>query len=203
RAAAQFTEEDLTRFFQILLQTDDDLRRKPDPRIHLEMGLLRLINASRLAPLEELLAEVKNGGSSGSAPPSGGSRPGSSTPLVRGASVGAAMNSAPPSAPVTVSSSGAVSFAPFAGAPPSAVEGGTVSAPKTSASALPRALASSAVGAPDAVVASGDSMPSEPAPTESTKPNGRTIRAEGVSFEQVAEIKSAIQSQQKFLAELV
>src|SRR5262249_36224306 len=54
-----------------------------------------------------------------------------------------------------------------------------------------------------AVVASGDSMPSEPAPTESTKPNGRTIRAEGVSFEQVAEIKSAIQSQQKFLAELV
>src|ERR1700741_1251199 len=58
KAAAQFTEEDLTRFFQILLQTDDDLRRKPDPRVHLEMGLLRLINASRLAPLEELLAEL-------------------------------------------------------------------------------------------------------------------------------------------------
>src|ERR1700736_1438737 len=61
RAAAQFTEEDLTRFFQILLQTDDDLRRKPDPRVHLEMGLLRLINAARLAPLEELLAEVRGG----------------------------------------------------------------------------------------------------------------------------------------------
>jgi len=54
KAAALFGEEDLTRFFQILLQTDDDLRRKPDPRVHLEMGLLRLINASRLAPLEEL-----------------------------------------------------------------------------------------------------------------------------------------------------
>jgi DNA polymerase-3 subunit gamma/tau len=66
RAAAQFSEEDLTRFFQILLQTDDDLRRKPDPRVHLEMGLLRLINASRLAPLEELLAEVRS-----SAPTSG------------------------------------------------------------------------------------------------------------------------------------
>ena len=50
KAAAQFSEEDLTRFFQILLQTDDDLRRKPDPRVHLEMGLLRLINAARLAP---------------------------------------------------------------------------------------------------------------------------------------------------------
>src|SRR6266849_749101 len=66
KAAAQFSEEDLTRFFQILLQTDDDLRRKPDPRIHLEMGLLRLINASRLAPLEELLAELKSGVASGS-----------------------------------------------------------------------------------------------------------------------------------------
>ncbi len=59
KAAALFSEEDLTRFFQILLQTDDDLRRKLDPRVHLEMGLLRLINASRLAPLEELLAEVR------------------------------------------------------------------------------------------------------------------------------------------------
>src|SRR5215469_11918944 len=65
KAAALFSEEDLTRFFQILLQTDDDLRRKPDPRVHLEMGLLRLINAARLAPLEELLAELKSGTSSG------------------------------------------------------------------------------------------------------------------------------------------
>jgi DNA polymerase III subunit gamma/tau len=65
RAASQFSEEDLTRFFQILLQTDDDLRRKPDPRVHLEMGLLRLINAARLAPLEELLAEVRSGSPAG------------------------------------------------------------------------------------------------------------------------------------------
>src|SRR6201998_2744890 len=61
RAASEFSDEDLTRFFQILLQTDDDLRRKPDPRVHLEMGLLRLINASRLAPMEELLTEVRSG----------------------------------------------------------------------------------------------------------------------------------------------
>ena len=58
RAAASFSEEDLTRFFQILLLTEDDLRRKPDPRLHLEMGLLRLVNAARLAPLEEILAEL-------------------------------------------------------------------------------------------------------------------------------------------------
>jgi DNA polymerase-3 subunit gamma/tau len=62
-AAAAFSEEDLTRFFQILLLTEEDLRRKPDPRLHLEMGLLRLVNAARLAPLEEVLAEL-----SGNAP---------------------------------------------------------------------------------------------------------------------------------------
>src|ERR1700676_173647 len=71
KAAALFSEEDLTRFFQILLQTDDDLRRKPDPRVHLEMGMLRLINAARLAPLEELLAGVRGG-----APPAGASSAG-------------------------------------------------------------------------------------------------------------------------------
>src|SRR5580658_3126557 len=65
RAAALFTEEDFTRFFQILLQTDDSLRRAPDPRVHLEMGLLRLINAGRLAPLEELMTEMKSGAPAG------------------------------------------------------------------------------------------------------------------------------------------
>src|ERR1700722_5408419 len=60
-AAEFFTEEDLTRFFQILLHTDDDVRRKPDPRLHLEMGLLRMVNAARLAPLEELLADLDIG----------------------------------------------------------------------------------------------------------------------------------------------
>ena len=57
--AEKFSEEDLTRFFNILLATDEDLRRKPDPRLHLEMGLLRLINAQKLAPLEEVLAEMR------------------------------------------------------------------------------------------------------------------------------------------------
>jgi len=59
KQAALFGEEDLTRFFQLLLATDDDLRRKPDPRLHLELGLLRLVNAARLAPLEEVLAELR------------------------------------------------------------------------------------------------------------------------------------------------
>lgn len=62
RIAAQadnFDEEDLTRFFQILMATDEDLRRKPDPRLHLELGLLRLVNATRLAPLERVLSDLR------------------------------------------------------------------------------------------------------------------------------------------------
>ena len=57
--ASNFSEEDLTRFFNILLATDDDLRRHPDPRLHLELGLLKLVNAQRLVPLEEVLAELR------------------------------------------------------------------------------------------------------------------------------------------------
>jgi DNA polymerase-3 subunit gamma/tau len=58
KQAKLFSEEDLTRFFNLLLSTQTDLRRDPDPRLHLEMGLLRIVNAARLAPLEELLAEI-------------------------------------------------------------------------------------------------------------------------------------------------
>jgi DNA polymerase III subunit gamma/tau len=63
RAAAAFGEEDLTRFFEILLETHEDLRRKPDERLHLEMGLLRMVNAARLEPLERVLAELGGAGS--------------------------------------------------------------------------------------------------------------------------------------------
>ncbi|HEV2297158.1 MAG TPA: DNA polymerase III subunit gamma/tau [Candidatus Acidoferrales bacterium] len=67
--AAKFGEEDLTRFFQILLATDDDLRRRPDPRLHLELGLLKMVNAARLAPLEEVLAEMRGESNARPAPP--------------------------------------------------------------------------------------------------------------------------------------
>ena len=59
--AAKFGEEDLTRFFNILVAAEDDLRRKPDPRLHLELALLKLVNAQRLAPLEIILADLQEG----------------------------------------------------------------------------------------------------------------------------------------------
>ena len=72
KQAEQFSEEDLTRFFQILIATDDDLRRKPDPRLHLELGLLRLVNSARLASLEEVIADLR--GEMPARPTSGESR---------------------------------------------------------------------------------------------------------------------------------
>ncbi len=63
RVAKEFAEEDLNRFFEILMTTDYSMRKNPAERLHLELGLLRLVNASRLAPLEELLAELGDGSS--------------------------------------------------------------------------------------------------------------------------------------------
>ncbi len=57
--AARFSEEDLTRLLQILLNTQAELRRHPEPQIHLELALLRMVNAGRLASLEETLAELR------------------------------------------------------------------------------------------------------------------------------------------------
>src|SRR5207302_150689 len=73
-----------------LLQTDDDLRRKPDPRVHLEMGLLRLIHAGRLAPLEELLADLGSATGNGGAAKSSSAR--ASSPMASSAVAQAAKN---------------------------------------------------------------------------------------------------------------
>ncbi len=64
-AARQFTEEDLTRDLKLSLDLFRDLQTSLQPRLHLEMGLLRLIHAGRLQPIEEALAAL---GGSGAAP---------------------------------------------------------------------------------------------------------------------------------------
>jgi DNA polymerase-3 subunit gamma/tau len=69
RTALLFTEEELTRNLQIVLRTFDDLNYRQEQRFHLELGLLKLIHAQRLLPIEELLSGVATG-----APPSSGIR---------------------------------------------------------------------------------------------------------------------------------
>jgi DNA polymerase-3 subunit gamma/tau len=133
RAAAQFSEEDLTRFFEILLATESDLRRQPDPRLHLEMGLLRLVNASRLAPLEELMAEL-------SGEPS--RRPAGSP----GSAATAASAPAPPAAPPPMprSESPRQSFAPAGAAAAPAIAPAVAPPPAPIAAAPPSIVAQAA-----------------------------------------------------------
>ncbi len=184
RAAAQFSEEDLTRFFQILLQTDDDLRRKPDARVHLEMGLLRLINASRLAPLEELLAEVRSGA------PAGGTTTGAARATSAASIPALPRREATSAAPI-----------PFASAPRNSMSVTAPAAPFRAEEKFPTK--------PDAAVPS-ERLRSEPPETavpqrqsEPAQPELAVPQASGLSVEQVAQIKEAIQAQQKFLGELV
>ncbi len=56
RSAALFGEEDLTRFMQVMLRTFDELNYRQEPRLHLELGLMKLVHLQRLLPLEEILS---------------------------------------------------------------------------------------------------------------------------------------------------
>ncbi len=77
RTALLFTEEELTRNLQIVLRTFDDLNYRQEQRFHLELGLLKLIHAQRLLPLEELLSAVtgKTGGSASAPSPRASATP--------------------------------------------------------------------------------------------------------------------------------
>jgi hypothetical protein len=139
------------------------------------MGLLRLINAARLAPLEELLAELKSG-APGSVANSG---------MARGVSPAVASTSfTKPAAPSVVN---AVSTQPK---------------PETkahfSSTFAAQASAPATAGAPTEARQAAEANDSVPA-----KNNGVPVQAIGISQEHVAEIKAAVQAQQKFLGELV
>src|ERR1022692_4125507 len=56
--AAQFSEEDLTRYLQLSLDLFRDLQFSLQPRFHLELGLLRMVQAGRLVSIEEALAAI-------------------------------------------------------------------------------------------------------------------------------------------------
>ena len=177
RAAAAFSEEDLTRFFEILLETHDDLRRKPDERLHLEMGLLRMVNAARLAPLEQVLAEL--GGSGSAAAPRAG----------KASSATAAHGATSSAAPSAASSAAAPSASPQA-----APVASTRVAPAVAPATAPR-------------VERAASDPIAAAVPIATKPEGAVAQmvsvGGGLEAAQVEAIKSAALEQQKFLGELV
>jgi len=72
----QFSQEDLTRYLQLSIDLYRDLQHATQPRFRLEIGLLKLVHAGRLTPIENVLARWGDsglGGGGGGASASGGS----------------------------------------------------------------------------------------------------------------------------------
>src|SRR5690242_1321894 len=61
RSAELFSEEDLTRFLQVMLRTFDELNYRQEQRFHLELGVLKLVHAQRILPLEQILSQAAGG----------------------------------------------------------------------------------------------------------------------------------------------
>ena len=213
KAAAQFSEEDLTRFFNILLQTDDDLRRKPDPRVHLEMGLLRLIHAGRLAPLEELLADLGdasgNGGAAKSSTARASALPASThawsgkNEIANAAAAGVgASPAATPNNSATNSAATPLSF----NSPARSKRPETFANRSETATSIVHPIIADEKAAEREAASESSHGQTQPASNTSELAPEATVNCvapRGLSEQQVAEIRAAIQAQQKFLGELL
>jgi DNA polymerase III subunit gamma/tau len=190
KAAALFTEEDLTRYFQILLQTDNEVRREMDPRVHLEMGLLRLVNAARLAPLEELLAELGSG--------TGGRTGGGSAPKSA-----AATASAPQFPSRTAKVNAASGFETNDEAQTKPVISTSIPPQIQKQEPLRPIVTASAFGAGGSAAAAAPARKPVDIVAPSNVVEKLPVAATGLTDEHVAEIKTAIHAQQKFIGELL
>ena len=138
RTAMLFSEEDLTRNLQIVLRTFDELNYRQEQRFHLELGLLKLVHAQRLLPLEELLSGVASGAPvTRSASPAPTSRPATTTPGSGASAFGAARPAAvAPASPAAKPAPAAPSLSPFGSS-----SGAWGSTPTIKQSAEPAAVA--------------------------------------------------------------
>ncbi len=190
KTVAAFSEEDLTRYFQILLSTDEDLRRKPDPRLHLEMGLLRMVNAAKLAPLEEVMAQLSGNGGTPTA--ASGAKSAGAAPVVAAPTNSPRAQSSDPAAAVSNTAAASVGFV-RASAPMRASAAPQAAAPNINVSAAATSSAAAAAPAMEQEESSAD------------KDNSPVVTGKLVGLEaaHVAAIKAAALRQQKFLAEII
>ena len=214
KAAAQFSEEDLTRFFNILLQTDDELRHKPDPRVHLEMGLLRLIHAGRLAPLEELLADLSGNGGNAKSPSARSSALPAASPAwtsknevanAATAGVGASFAAAPNSPAVNSATTSVMPPAAFSSPAWSKRPESFANRSEVAANIARPIIADEKAAEREAAseIPDAKSQPLESIAESQPQSIINCVAANGLAEEQVAEIRGAIQAQQKFLGELL
>ena len=109
RSSVLFSEEDLTRFLDVMLRTFDQLNYRQEQRFHLELGLMKLVHLQRLLPVEHLLSRLPTPAKSspgGGGPLPGGGGKSTSSP------VAPALPSASPRAAVEMREP-AVPFSPF------------------------------------------------------------------------------------------
>ena len=128
RTAQLFSEEELTRHLQLLLRTFDDLGFRQEQRFHLELGLLKLIHAQRILPMEQVLSGIatQSGGAAANVGPNRASaaNAGHGAPRASSDAVGAVASTAKPASGSSTSgaafsptASTARSSSPFAAAP--------------------------------------------------------------------------------------
>jgi DNA polymerase-3 subunit gamma/tau len=103
RSASLFSEEELTRFLQVMLRTFDELGYRQEQRFHFELGLLKLVHLRRLLPVEEVLSQFPTGGGTGQV------RPKTATPI----QTSAKSTATAPIASVTPAVSTKPAFSPF------------------------------------------------------------------------------------------
>jgi DNA polymerase-3 subunit gamma/tau len=143
RTALLFSEEELTRNLQIVLRTFDDLNYRQEQRFHLELGLLKLIHAQRLLPLEELLSGAASGVGVRTAPP---------VPIVRVAAAPATptSTSSPSSSPPQTKAPVTPAASPFAESSSRWDSAPQTESPQTSAPKMERVPESAAAFSPNA-----------------------------------------------------
>jgi DNA polymerase III gamma/tau subunit len=67
--AERFSEQDLVRFFDMLLRLENELRWTSQPRFHIEVGFVKLAKIGHVRDIEEVLRDVKQGGAAGAISP--------------------------------------------------------------------------------------------------------------------------------------
>jgi DNA polymerase-3 subunit gamma/tau len=203
RTALLFTEEELTRNLQIVLRTFDDLNYRQEQRFHLELGLLKLIHAQRLLPLEELLSGVASGGGVRSAAAASGpastSRPGASSARPVATSAPAAAPALSPFGPTSGSwSSGSKmdsSLSPSSAASPVATVERPSPAPTAVTASSPTPISSFQSAAPFPVAsAQGPEYGSAETLTEGALAKAPQVAAPAASLPNIDSIRLAVGS---------
>ena len=94
-----FSEEDLTRYLNLTLDLYKALQTSLQPRLHLELGLIKLVQAGRLLSIEEALAGLGGSGAAMQARPATASKSASPSPVAEGSILAASARVSAPRPP--------------------------------------------------------------------------------------------------------